>query len=83
MINRRQLLISGAASMAAAPALAQPAVVTGEGALLPRDASGRPRIVIAGGGWGGLSAARHLREQVPNAEVIVLERNPVFWSCPI
>jgi len=40
-------------------------------------------VVIAGGGWGGLSAARHPREQAPNAEVVVLERNPFFWSCPI
>jgi NADH dehydrogenase FAD-containing subunit len=83
MINRRQMLLSGAAAVAATPSLAQPAVVTGEGTLLPRGTGGRPRIVIAGGGWGGLSAARYMREYTPDAEVIVLERNPVFWSCPI
>jgi NADH dehydrogenase FAD-containing subunit len=31
--------------------------------LLPR--SGRRRVVIAGGGWGGLTAARHIRELAP------------------
>lgn len=83
MLNRRQLLASGAAMGVTSAAIAQPAVLTGETTLLPRGDGKRPRIVIAGGGWGGLSAARHLREQSPDAEVIVLERNPVFWSCPI
>lgn len=83
MITRRHLITTGAAALAGAPALAQPAAVTGTTELLPRSGAPRPRIVIAGGGWGGLSAARHLREQVPQAEVVVLERNPVFWSCPL
>lgn len=83
MLNRRGFLgaSASAVSLAAAPAFAQPTVVNGTTELLPKG--NQPRIVIAGGGWGGLSAARHLREQSPNAEVIVLERNPVFWSCPI
>ena len=41
------------------------------------------RIVIAGGGWGGSTAAKYLRKLAPEAEVILLERNPVFFSCPI
>ncbi len=83
MLNRRGFLgaSASAVSLAAAPAFAQPTVVSGATELLPKG--NQPRIVIVGGGWGGLSAARHLREQSPNAEVIVLERNPVFWSCPI
>jgi NADH dehydrogenase FAD-containing subunit len=83
MLNRRGFLgaSASAVSLAAAPAFAQPAIVNGTAELLPKGS--QPRIVIVGGGWGGLSAARHLREQSPNAEVIVLERNPVFWSCPI
>lgn len=84
MLNRRSLLgasASMAAIAAATPAFAQPAVISGATELLPKGS--KPRIVIAGGGWGGLTAARHLREQAPDAEVIVLERNPVFWSCPI
>lgn len=83
MLNRRGFLGASASvvSLAAAPVFAQPAVITGSTELLPKGS--QPRIVIAGGGWGGLTAARYLREQVPNADVIVLERNPVFWSCPI
>jgi NADH dehydrogenase FAD-containing subunit len=69
------------ASAFVSSALAQPAVVSGATDLLPHGRS--PRIVIAGGGWGGLTCARHLREQAPDAEVVVIERNPVFWSCPL
>lgn len=47
-------------------------------------AKGRaPRVVVCGGGWGGLSAAKQIRLQVPQAEVFLLERNPVFFSCPM
>jgi NADPH-dependent 2,4-dienoyl-CoA reductase/sulfur reductase-like enzyme len=49
--------------------------------LLPKGKA--PRIVIAGGGWGGLSTARWLRQHAPQAEVVLLERNPVFFSCPL
>lgn len=83
MITRRHLIATGAAALIAGPALARPAALTDTTRLLPRSGDARPRIVIAGGGWGGLSAARHLREQLPQAEVVVLERNPVFWSCPL
>lgn len=49
--------------------------------LMPRGK--KPRIVICGGGWGGLSAARHLRALAPEAEVVLLERNASFWSGPM
>lgn len=84
MLNRRIFLGASAGALtvaAAAPALAQPALITATTELMPRGR--QPRIVIAGGGWGGLTAARHLRQQSPDIEVVVLERNPVFWSCPI
>ena len=40
-------------------------------------------MVILGGGWGGMTTARHVREQAPDLEVVLIERNPVFWSCPL
>ncbi len=49
--------------------------------LLPRS-KGR-RVVVVGGGWGGLSAARHLRAAAPDLEVVLIERNDRFWSCPL
>lgn len=50
--------------------------------LLPTNSKG-PRIVICGGGWGGMTAARYLRKLIPNAQVVLLERNPTFWSGPM
>jgi NADH dehydrogenase FAD-containing subunit len=41
------------------------------------------RVVVLGGGWGGMTTARHLRETAPDLEVVLLEKNPVFWSCPL
>ena len=40
-------------------------------------------MVVLGGGWGGLATARHLREDAPDLEVVLLEKNPIFWSCPL
>lgn len=49
--------------------------------LLPRGKA--PRVVICGGGWGGLTAAANLRRLAPQAEVVLLDRNPVFFSSPL
>jgi hypothetical protein len=87
MIRRRTLLTAapalalGAGLMNLAPTLAAPAALTGETTLKPRSGKA-PRIVIAGGGWGGMTAARYLKQELPEADVILLERNPFFWSAP-
>src|SRR5262245_25870137 len=43
--------------------------------------SGR-RVVVIGGGWGGASAAKYLRLSDPSIEVVLLEPNERFISCP-
>ena len=48
---------------------------------MPR--SGKRRVLIAGGGWGGMTAAKYVRQAAPELEVVMLERNPFFWSCPL
>lgn len=48
--------------------------------LLP-GSRGR-RVVIVGGGWGGLTAARHLRELAPELEIVLVERSAAFRSLP-
>lgn len=73
--GRRRFLAAGAA-FAAAPLFAQ-----GLPQLMPAP-RGR-RAVVVGGGWAGLSAARRLRELVPDLEVVLLERNAVFRSAPL
>ncbi|MFA5242838.1 MAG: FAD/NAD(P)-binding oxidoreductase [Sulfuricella sp.] len=75
--NRRSFL---AASAALCAALSAPLIGVAQQLLPP--ARGR-RVVIVGGGWGGLSAARHLRDLAPELEVVLLEKNPRFWSLPM
>jgi NADH dehydrogenase FAD-containing subunit len=81
--TRRRFLTTAAALGAAAvlPGIAAPLTGASLQRLLP-PAKGR-RVIIVGGGWGGLSAARHLRDLAPGLEVVLLERNPSFWSCPL
>lgn len=74
-LDRRGFLAASLAACAA-PLLAQQAP-----ALLPAAKS--RRVVVVGGGWGGLSAARHLRALAPALEVVLLERNPSFFSMPL
>ena len=67
-------------STAATPAL--PAFIHRPGEALVARGAG-PRVVVAGGGWGGLMAAKTVRQLAPQAEVVLLEKNPVFFSCPL
>ena len=41
------------------------------------------RAVVVGGGWGGLTIAKHLKLQTPEMEVVLIERRSLFMSCPI
>lgn len=71
LLTRRKLLHASAALAAAT--------------LLPkRPRAAQPqRIVIVGGGWGGLAAACHLRQLAPAVDVVLVEKQPSFWSCPL
>lgn len=42
----------------------------------------RRRVVVIGGGWGGATAAKYVRLTDPSIEVILLEPNKEFISCP-
>jgi NADPH-dependent 2,4-dienoyl-CoA reductase/sulfur reductase-like enzyme len=75
MISRRRFLAAGAA-LGAARSFGQSVPD-----LLP--ASGGRRVVIVGGGWSGLTAARHLRRLAPELEVVLIDRDAVFRSLPL
>lgn len=51
--------------------------------IRPARAQRRVRVVMVGGGWGGLSAARHVRKAIDGAEVTLIEPNRAFFSCPL
>lgn len=70
MPNRRDFLAGGLA-LAAGRALGQSAV------------KARRHVVIVGGGWGGLTAARRLRLTAPELDITLVEREAVFRSLPL
>ncbi len=41
------------------------------------------RVLIVGGGWGGLTAARRLRQAAPELDVTLIEREAAFRSLPL
>ena len=41
------------------------------------------RVVIIGGGWGGLSAARALRQHAPELDVVLIDRHTQWRSLPL
>src|SRR5437899_7997914 len=40
------------------------------------------RVIVVGGGWGGATAAKYVRLADPSIEVILIEPNDRFISCP-
>ena len=77
MRTRREFIASGAAAIGAA-ALPAPALAQGE----VMSAGGR-RAVVVGGGWGGCTAAKYIRLEDPAIEVVLVEPEAAFRSCPL
>jgi sulfite dehydrogenase len=69
--DRRDFLkLSGAAAALAATGCATPG-------------GAKARVVVIGGGFGGATAAKYIRMWGPSIEVVLVERNTDFVSCPI
>ena len=43
----------------------------------------KARVVVIGGGFGGATAAKYIRQWDPAIDVVLVERDPMFVSCPI
>ncbi len=75
MINRRhfnKILVSSVAlSFAACSSITS--------VSLPTD---KKRVVIVGGGFGGATAAKYLKKFSPETEVILIEQNKEYYTCP-
>ncbi|MBZ8142437.1 cytochrome C [Rubrivivax gelatinosus] len=70
-LSRRGLLGQAAAAGAA---LAMPALVRAQGASA--------HVVVVGGGFGGATAARHLKRAAPRLRVTLVEPARRFYTCP-
>jgi sulfide dehydrogenase [flavocytochrome c] flavoprotein subunit len=46
-------------------------------------APSKARVVVVGGGFGGATAAKYIRMWDPKIDVVLIERDPSFISCPI
>ena len=46
-------------------------------------APAKARVVVVGGGFGGATAAKYIRKWDPSIEVVLVERESAFVSCPI
>ena len=77
-LTRRDFLRASGVGVGLGLGLAGCAATT-TGDIAPK--SGR-RVVVIGGGWGGSTAARYLRMADPSIEVMMLEPNREFISCP-
>ncbi len=69
--SRRDFLKSAAGAVAASTLLARPAL-----------AQAVPRVVVVGGGFAGVSAARALKAIDPRIAVTLVETNRLFTACP-
>jgi len=81
-ISRRAFL-KGTAVGAAGASLVVPGgmVLAKKAAMLPAPKGNR--VVVVGGGWGGVSVARNLKKFNSKAEVVLIEKNQTFMSCPL
>jgi sulfide dehydrogenase [flavocytochrome c] flavoprotein subunit len=79
LTRRTFLRASGAGAVGAALAggLAGCASTMGE-----TQPTSRRRVVVIGGGWGGATAAKYVRLGDPRIDVVLLEPNRQFISCP-
>jgi sulfide dehydrogenase [flavocytochrome c] flavoprotein chain len=76
MTRRSFLTVSGAGALAIA-GLPGCAAMRGE-----TDSTSRRRVVVVGGGWAGATAAKYVRLADSSIEVVLLEPNRKFVSCP-
>ena len=86
-MNRRDAIKVGAASVAAvAAASTLTGCVAGETGTAAASAGtilGKHKVVIIGGGFGGLTVASNLKKADKNFDVLVIEKNDTFMSCPV
>ena len=91
-MNRRDMLkmsVAGAATVAAAATLggcatkADAAETATAAAGAAAKVMGKHKVVIIGGGIGGMTVANNLKKLDKNMDILVIEKNDTFMSCPV
>jgi len=79
-LDRRSFIkLLGSASAVALAGCAGAPMISAMPEIMPK--TGR-RVVVIGGGYGGTIAAKYIRMGDPSIEVVMIERNDHFISCP-
>ncbi|WP_319380817.1 FAD/NAD(P)-binding oxidoreductase [Thiomicrorhabdus sp.] len=55
-------------------------IISGKAGL---PAAKGPRVVVVGGGWSGLTMAKYLKKYYAKLDIVLVEKNSLFMSCPI
>jgi threonine dehydrogenase-like Zn-dependent dehydrogenase len=85
-MNRRDMLKLSALGVVAATA--SPFATTAQAAEAKKEEKsdkeilGKHQIVVIGGGFGGLTVAKGLKKKDKKFDVLVIEKNDIFMSCP-
>ena len=93
-MNRRNLLKFGAVSAAATVTglamtgckdeeAAAPAAAPAAAAAPKAELIGKHSVVVIGGGIGGLTVANNLKKMRKDTDILVIEKNDTFMSCPV
>ena len=86
-MNRRELFKNSAKALLLASAASLSAKASSfeekSSEKAPKMNPEKPKVVVVGGGWSGLSFAKHMKQYVPHAEVTLVERRYEFLSCPV
>lgn len=80
-VNRRELFKASAAF--AGMSAVQPALALSASDYKDYRSDRKAKVVIVGGGYGGVTVARYLKRQNPELSVILIEQSQFFVSCPM
>ena len=87
-MNRRDAMKLGAASVAAVAVAGTMSGCNAEAAPADKATTtgkilGKHKVVIIGGGFGGLTVANNLKKKNKDLDILVIEKNDTFMSCPV
>ena len=88
-MNRRDAIKVGAVSVAAAAAASTLTGCNGgetgtaAAAGVTGKVLGKHKVVIIGGGMGGLTVANNLKKMDKNFDIAIIEKNDTFMACPV
>lgn len=80
-VNRRDLFL--AAASVAATGMMDISLAGSVSSYTETRSDKKAKVVVVGGGYGGITAAKYIKKQNPETSVILIEKNQFFVSCPM